>query len=87
MSWSPAAHRKADVSSHEIVVGNPDAYPETTVDEQEDLAIGRPHEPIEAKDLGVRGAAALQGDQDVEFDDSTSVKASRTAKKAAASEK
>jgi hypothetical protein len=73
--------RKADVSSHEIVLGNPDAYPETTVKEQEDLAIGRPNEPVAAKDLGVRGAAALEGDNVVEFDDTSAAKKTAAAKK------
>ena len=49
--------RKASVNSHEIVAGNPDAYPEGTVAQQEDLADGRPHEPVAANDLGVRGSA------------------------------
>lgn len=48
--------RKASVSSHEIVAGNPDAYPADTVAQQEDLADGRPHGPVAAKDLGVRGS-------------------------------
>ena len=48
--------RKASVSSHEIVAGNPDAYPPRTVEQQEDLAEGRPHEPVKPEDLGVRGS-------------------------------
>ncbi len=48
--------RKASVSSHEIVAGNPDAYPKETVEQQEDLAEGRPHEPVSPDDLGVRGS-------------------------------
>ena len=48
--------RKASVSSHEIVAGNEKAYPQETVDQQADLAVGRPHEPVAAEDLGVRGA-------------------------------
>src|SRR5688500_9270710 len=48
--------RKANVSSHEIVAGNPEAYPEETVRQQEDLAEGRPNEPVKADDLGVRGS-------------------------------
>jgi hypothetical protein len=57
--------RKASVSSHEIVAGNPDAYPERTVEQQEDLAVGRPHEPVKAEDLGVRGSVpADAGDVD-----------------------
>jgi hypothetical protein len=54
--------RKADVSSHEIVAGNPEAYPERTVEQQEDLADGRPHEPVKADDLGVRGSSDASGD-------------------------
>lgn len=54
--------RKASVSSHEIVAGNPDAYPERTVEQQEDLADGRPHEPVGADDLGVRGSVDASGD-------------------------
>jgi hypothetical protein len=54
--------RKASVSSHEIVAGNPDAYPERTVEQQEDLAEGRPHEPVQADDLGVRGSADASSD-------------------------
>lgn len=54
--------RKASVSSHEIVAGNPDAYPERTVEQQEDLAIGRPHEPVKAEDLGVRGSTPADVD-------------------------
>jgi hypothetical protein len=57
--------RKATVSSHEIVAGNPDAYPERTVEQQEDLAEGRPHEPVAAADLGVRGSAEVPADGDV----------------------
>lgn len=53
--------RKATVSSHEIVAGNPDAYPERTVDQQADLADGRPNEPVKADDLGVRGAVPADG--------------------------
>lgn len=52
--------RKASVSSHEIVAGNPEAYPERTVEQQEDLAVGRPHEPVKPADLGaVRGSAEV----------------------------
>jgi hypothetical protein len=47
--------RLASVSSHEIVAGNPDAYPERTVKQQEDLAKGRPHEPVSPEDTAVRG--------------------------------
>jgi hypothetical protein len=54
--------RKAVVSSHEIVAGNPDAYPERTQEQQEDLADGRPHEPVKADDLGVRGSVDVSGD-------------------------
>lgn len=54
--------RKAVVSSHEIVAGNPEAYPERTVEQQEDLADGRPHEPVKADDLGVRGSVDASGD-------------------------
>lgn len=54
--------RLASVSSHEIVAGNPDAYPEHTVEEQADLAIGRPHEPVSPEDLGVRGSAPAGDD-------------------------
>jgi hypothetical protein len=54
--------RKATVSSHEIVAGNPDAYPEETVRQQEDLAEGRPNEPVKADDLGVRGSEPAGAD-------------------------
>jgi hypothetical protein len=54
--------RKAVVSSHEIVAGNPDAYPERTQDQQQDLADGRPHEPVKADDLGVRGSVDVSED-------------------------
>lgn len=54
--------RKAVVSSHEIVAGNPDAYPPRTVEQQEEEAIGRPHEPVAAEDLGVRGSAPADVD-------------------------
>lgn len=50
--------RKATVSSHEIVVGNSEAYPKGTVEEQKDLAVGRPHEPVSAEELNVRGSEA-----------------------------
>lgn len=56
--------RLASVSSHEIVAGNPDAYPEHTVEEQADLAIGRPHEPVSADELAVRGSVDTSGDDD-----------------------
>ncbi len=48
---------KANVNSYEIVAGNPEAYPEGTVKQQEDLAIGRSAQPVKADDLGVRGSA------------------------------
>lgn len=54
--------RKASVSSHEIVAGNAEAYPERTVEQQKDLAEGRPHEPVKAADLGVRGSAEVSSD-------------------------
>lgn len=54
--------RKASVSSHEIVEGNPDAYPERTVEEQKDLADGRPHEPVPPEDLNLRGSAEVPTD-------------------------
>lgn len=54
--------RKASVSSHEVVAGNPDAYPERTVEQQADLADGRPHQPIAAEDMGVRGAVPASED-------------------------
>jgi hypothetical protein len=54
--------RLASVSSHEIVAGNPDAYSEHTVEDQADLAIGRPHEPVSPEDLGVRGSAPASDD-------------------------
>ena len=47
---------KASVNSYEIVAGNPDAYPEETVKQQEDLADGRNPQPVKADDLGVRGS-------------------------------
>lgn len=50
--------RKASVSSHEIVAGNSDAYPAGTVAQQEDLAVGRPHELVPAEALNVRGSEA-----------------------------
>jgi hypothetical protein len=54
--------RKADVSSHEIVEGNPEVYPERTVEQQEDLADGRPNEPVKGEDLSVRGSASSSDD-------------------------
>jgi hypothetical protein len=48
--------RKANVSSHEIVAGNPDVYPAQTVAQQEDLALGRPHDALPAEALNVRGS-------------------------------
>ncbi len=56
--------RKASVSSHEIVEGNPDAYPERTVEQQKDLAEGRPHQPVAAPDLGVRGSVEADSGDD-----------------------
>lgn len=56
--------RKASISSHEIVTGNPGAYPDETVAQQEDLADGRPHEPVKATDLGVRGSDAAPAESD-----------------------
>lgn len=67
--------RKASVSSHEVVAGNPDAYPEQTVQEQEDLADGRPHAPVAAADLGVRGSVEASSDAD------SGAKSSRSSKK------
>jgi hypothetical protein len=55
--------RLASVSSHEIVAGNPDAYPERTVKQQEDLAKGRPHEPVSPEDTAVRGNEPTSGNQ------------------------
>jgi hypothetical protein len=55
--------RKAVVSSHEIVAGNPGAYPVRTVEQQADLADGRPHEPVKADDLGVRGSAPAEASE------------------------
>lgn len=66
--------RKASVSSHEIVAGNPEAYPERTVEQQEDLADGRPHEPVKADDLGVRGSVDAGAEE-------APAKPSRSAKK------
>lgn len=65
--------RKASVNSHEIVAGNPDAYPDGTVAQQEDLADGRPHEPVKAADLGVRGSEEAA----TEASDSTAKRAPR----------
>lgn len=56
--------RKASVSSHEIVEGNPDAYPERTIEQQKDLADGRPHQPVGAADLGVRGSVEADSGDD-----------------------
>jgi predicted DsbA family dithiol-disulfide isomerase len=47
---------KAVVHAYEIVGGNPGAYPEETVRQQSEEAIGRPGEPVKADDLGVRGS-------------------------------
>ena len=47
---------KANVNSYEIVAGNPDAYPEGTVAQQQDLADGRNAKPVGGVDLGVRGS-------------------------------
>jgi hypothetical protein len=55
--------RKAVVSSHEVVAGNPDAYPENTVKMQEDLALGRPHSPVSPDELGVRGSVPAPADE------------------------
>lgn len=68
--------RLASVSSHEIVAGNPDAYSEHTVEEQADLAIGRPHEPVSPEETSLRGNEPAGDDGD-----------SSTAKKAASSKK
>jgi hypothetical protein len=57
--------RKAAVSSHEIVEGNVDAYPAGTVEQQKDLADGRPHEPVAPAELGVRGSAEAPAEDDV----------------------
>ncbi len=54
--------RKANVSSHEVVEGNPNAYPARTVEQQQDLADGRPHEPVPSADLGVRGSVEVPSD-------------------------
>jgi hypothetical protein len=56
--------RKAVVMGHEIVLGNPDAYSAEAVRQQEDVAIGRPNEPVSAEDLGVRGADAVAAAQE-----------------------
>lgn len=53
--------RLASVNSHEIVAGNPDAYSKSTVEDQADLAIGRPHEPVSPDNLGVRGSVDAAG--------------------------
>ena len=54
---------KASVNSYEIVAGNPDAYPEETVKQQEDLADGRNAEPTPAADLGVRGSVEAASEE------------------------
>jgi len=54
--------RKATVNAHEIVLGNPDAYPARTVEQQEEEAIGRPHEPVKPENLGVRGSVPADVD-------------------------
>jgi hypothetical protein len=57
--------RKASVTSTEIVLGNKDAYDARTVEQQEQLAEGRPVDPVKFEDLGVRGAVdAPAGDED-----------------------
>jgi hypothetical protein len=61
--------RKAVVSSHEIVLGNEDEYDDRTVEQQKDLAIGRPHEPVAYEDLNLRGT-------DVPSDDTPPAKSS-----------
>jgi hypothetical protein len=55
--------RKASVNSHEIVAGNPDAYTDSEVEQQEDLADGRPHEPVSPEDLDVRGSVPAGDDK------------------------
>lgn len=55
--------RKADVSSTEIVLGNKDNYPARTVEQQEQLAEGRPVDPVSFDDLGVRGAVSDASDE------------------------
>lgn len=50
------SQRVSSVNSYEIVTGNPEAYPERTVEQQKDLAEGRPNEPVKPEDLGVRGS-------------------------------
>ena len=52
--------RKASVNSHEIVAGNEGAYSKGTVDQQADLAVGRPHQPVKAADLDVRGSVPAE---------------------------
>jgi hypothetical protein len=51
--------RNAVVMGHEIVLGNKEAYSDEAVRQQEDVAIGRPNEPVAAEDLGVRGADSV----------------------------
>ena len=51
--------RNAVVMGHEIVLGNKEAYPAEAVRQQEDVALGRPNEPVQAAELGVRGADAV----------------------------
>jgi hypothetical protein len=50
--------RQSVVSSHEIVEGNPEAYSPSAVEQQKDLADGRPHEPVKAEDTNIRGNEA-----------------------------
>ena len=50
---------KATVHGYEIVLGNPDAYPESAVKQQEDVALGRPNNPTAADELNVRGADSI----------------------------
>jgi hypothetical protein len=47
--------RLANVNSYEIVAGNPEAYPARTVEQQEDVAQGRPNEPVSPEDTSIRG--------------------------------
>ena len=47
--------RKSVVEAHEIVAGNPDAYGEHVVEQQEQYADGRPHEAVKAEDTNIRG--------------------------------
>ena len=73
--------RKAPVTSTDIILGNKDRYPERTVEQQEQLAEGRPVDPVAFEDLGLRGT------DDAGFVEDDSNAATPQARKAASARK